>query len=65
MMKQLKGLTTCGACGEVFDSDKEYFQHVCEITGFNPTQIEHLDSLSNGAYSQQSKSALARGEAKK
>lgn len=31
----------CGACGDVFDTEKEYIDHDCKITGFKPSQREH------------------------
>ena len=55
----------CGACGKEFKTNEEYLNHTCEKTGYKPTQIEHLDALSNGRFSLQSKAALARGEARK
>lgn len=51
----------CGACGKEFKSDEEYLNHVCEKTGFKPTQIEHQDALTEGRFSKQSQAALARG----
>jgi len=56
---------TCGACGEVFKSKKEYSNHVCKVTGKKANTIEHLDAQTNGRYSMQAKAALKRGEAKK
>jgi hypothetical protein len=50
---------------EKFNNDKEYFAHVCNVTGFTPNQIEHLDATSNGAFSEQSRSALSRGAVRK
>lgn len=31
----------CGACGNVYDTEKEYIDHKCKITGFKPSQREH------------------------
>jgi len=59
------GKVICGACGKEFESKEKYLKHICEKTGYTPTQIEHFDILSNGRFSKQSAKALARGEAKK
>ena len=61
----------CGACGKVFEGKTEeeanelYLKHVCEKTGFTPTQVEHFDALSGGRFSLQSEKALLRGEQRK
>ena len=55
----------CGAGGEEFDDHKAYLNHVCSKTGHKPTEIAHLDALTGGQYSLQSKAALARGAARK
>lgn len=55
----------CGACGKVFEDKEQYLKHICEKTGFTPTQVEHFDILSNGRFSKQSARALARGDARK
>ena len=55
----------CGTCEVMFDDEQGYFDHKCKKTGFKPTQIEHQDSLTGGAFSKQSEKALERGAAKK
>ena len=55
----------CGACGKEFKTEKGYLNHKCKKTGYTPTDIEHLDELSNGRFSLQSKKAQERGEAQK
>ena len=55
----------CGPCGEVFEDNQAYLDHVCEKTGYKPTQIEQQDALSGGRFSLQSKAALARGAKRK
>lgn len=60
-----KGQHVCGACQEVFDTEKEYNKHVCEKTGLAANTIEHHDALTDGMHSRASEAALARGEARK
>lgn len=55
----------CSSCKKEFKTEKEYLNHKCEKTGFKPTQVEHLDKLSNGKFSLQSKKALERGKKRK
>lgn len=52
----------CGECEREFKNTKAYLEHVCEVTGFRPTQIEHQDVLTDGNFSKISKEALKRGD---
>lgn len=55
----------CGTTGCDFKGTHEqYLKHKC-VTGFKPTEIEHQDALTDGAFSKVSEAALARGEARK
>lgn len=54
----------CSTCEKTYDTVAKYLSHKCS-TGFKPTQIEHQDALTNGAFSKQSEKALERGEARK
>ena len=31
----------CNPCGNLFDTEIQYLEHACPITGFNPTEFEH------------------------
>ena len=54
----------CGACDVEFATEQKYFDHKCSKSGHKPTQIEHQDSLTGGAFSKQSEKALERGRLK-
>ena len=56
-------MSKCAQCDFNGGGD-EYLKHKCS-TGFKPTEIEHQDALTDGAYSKQSEAALARGEKRK
>jgi len=58
-----KQLHRCSVC-EFEGSEAEYLAHECS-TGFKPTEIEHQDALTDGAFSKVSEAALKRGEEKK
>lgn len=51
----------CGSCNNMFYSSNEYNEHICKSTGFKANSIEHLDALSGGNFSLQSKAAIERG----
>ena len=51
----------CGQCELSFGSEKEYNEHVCKVTGFNPTQPEHLGER----FKRVSEAALKRGSERK
>lgn len=55
----------CSPCGSKFGTEQEYLDHVCDVTGATPKDIEHQDALTNGQFSAQSEAALKRGEARK
>jgi rubredoxin len=50
----------CGVCGFESADEKGYLEHTCK-TGFKPTQIEHQDALTKGAFSKISARAQQRG----
>lgn len=54
----------CGTCEKEFATEADYLKHKC-VTGHKPTDIEHQDVLTNGAFSRQSTKALERGDARK
>lgn len=54
----------CGACGGTYVGEQAYLEHVCERTGFAPSQIEHQDVMTDGRASQVAQSALERGAEK-
>ncbi len=51
----------CGKCGQSFNSEQEYLDHVCTETGFKPTDIEHQGE----EFKAVSEAALKRGEERK
>jgi len=51
----------CGQCNEQFETEKLYIDHICEVTGKQPSNPEHLGA----AFIAQSEAALKRGEARK
>lgn len=51
----------CGKCEAEFKTEQEYLDHVCEITGVTPADIENLGP----EFKAISDAALARGAAKK
>lgn len=56
-------MAKCGQC-DFKGGGEEYLAHVCR-TGFNPTQIEHQDALTNGRFSRIAEKAVERGEQRK
>lgn len=54
-------MAKCGVC-DFAGSSEAYLEHVCPATGFNPTQVEHQDALTDGQFSKQAEAALKRGE---
>lgn len=52
----------CAACKLEFETEETYLEHVCESTGFSPTQVEHQDALTGGNFSKVAEAALERGE---
>lgn len=59
-----KEIHKCATCDGSFNTEAEYLAHKCS-TGFKPTQVEHQDALTGGAFSKQSAEALKRGAARK
>lgn len=55
----------CGTCKKECKDRDEYLKHKCEVTGFKPDTVDHLNATSNGKFSQQSAKAIERGNAKK
>lgn len=55
----------CGQCDLSFHSEADYLAHLCQKSGYNPTQIEHQDILTGGIFSKQAESALDRGAKRK
>lgn len=60
-----KGQHVCGACSEVFDNEKGYNEHICEVTSLPANTIEHHDALTDGMHSRASEAAIERGEKRK
>lgn len=56
-------MAKCGACENSFESYNAYEEHVCEKSGFTPSEVEHQDALTNGRFSRQAEKALERGAA--
>ena len=54
----------CAECELEYANVADYLAHVCEQTGHKPTEVEHQDALTNGAFSKQSEKALERGAAR-
>lgn len=50
----------CGKCLNSLNSEKEYTDHLCEVTGFQPTQNEHLGP----EFKKVSDAALERGNSR-
>jgi hypothetical protein len=48
----------CGQCLKEFDSEADYLDHFCDVTGFKPTQPEHFGK----DFVAVSEAALARGK---
>lgn len=51
----------CGKCQGEFGSEQEYVEHLCKVTGVQPTNPEHLGP----EFQAISQAALARGAARK
>ena len=51
----------CGLCKEGFDTDTEYADHTCAVTGVTPADIEHQGP----EFVAISEAALKRGAEKK
>ena len=56
-------MAKCSNC-EFQGRGDSYLSHECS-TGFNPTEVEHQDALTNGRFSKIAEKAIARGEARK
>lgn len=54
----------CGACKSEFPTEGDYNEHVCEKTGYKPSQIEHQDAMTGGQASRAREAALQRGAAR-
>lgn len=61
----LAGKHIDGTTGLVFETEEAYLNHVSPKTGHKPTEVEHQDILTDGAFSQISAKALERGEERK
>lgn len=56
-----KGAVICGVSGLVFANNDDYLNHTSPVTGFKPTEPEHLGSR----FLKQQRQALLRGLNKK
>lgn len=59
---ELVGKHVDNVTGLVFDTEEAYCNHISPETGYAPTEVAHQDILTDGEYSRQSASALARAE---
>ena len=55
----------CGSCKIDYANKKDYLAHVCEVSGFNPTQPEHSKATNDADIEAVSNAALARGNKRK
>jgi hypothetical protein len=62
---ELVGKHVCGVSGLVFDTEEAYLNHVSPVSGFKPTEIEHLEETTTPNARAISDAALDRGDAKK
>ena len=65
MTEVVKPANVCGACGKGLATEKLYLEHVCEISGHKPTEIEHLELTTTPNARAISDEALKRGAEKK
>lgn len=54
-------MQVCGQCQKEFKDEAAYLDHVCETTGFKPSNPEHLGP----DFAAASEAALKRGEERK
>ncbi len=55
----------CGSCRIDYANRKDYLDHVCEVSGFNPTQPDHAQATNVADTAKVSEAALARGAKRK
>jgi hypothetical protein len=59
---ELVGKHVDGVTGLVFETEEAYLNHVSPVTGYNPTEVQHQDILTDGEYTRQAELAKQRTE---